>query len=144
MMLRMRKRGLAGVLGLLLAVGLAGCPGGKPENTTTPETGSGETSPKTTDKPTGGKKIRVGLVLDTGGVDDKSFNAAANAGLERAIKELGAEGKYVESKDAGDYKNNLTQFATQGYDVVFAVGYLMEDALTEVAPQFQPERVSVK
>jgi basic membrane protein A len=76
------------------------------------------------------------MVLDTGGVDDKSFNAAAWAGLQRAEKELGAEVKYVESKTEADYKTNLTTFANQDYDIVFAVGYKLEDALKEVAPQF--------
>jgi basic membrane protein A len=75
-------------------------------------------------------------VLDTGGVDDRSFNAAAWAGVQRAKAQLGVDGRYVESKSEADYKTNLTQYANQGYDVIFAVGYKMEDALKEVAPQF--------
>jgi basic membrane protein A len=42
----------------------------------------------------------------------------------------------VESKTPADYKTNLTQLATQGYDLIVAVGLTMEDALKEVAPQF--------
>jgi basic membrane protein A len=79
------------------------------------------------------------VVLDTAGVDDRSFNAAAWAGLQRAQKELGLSPesvKYVESKGPQDYRSNLASLANQGYDIVFAVGYEMEDPLKEVAPQF--------
>ena len=37
------------------------------------------------------KKIKVGMVTDTGGVDDRSFNQSAYEGLKRAESELGAE-----------------------------------------------------
>jgi len=85
----------------------------------------------------GGKApLQAALVLDTGGVDDKSFNAGAWAGLQRAMKQLGVKGRYAESQTPADYKTNLTQFASNGYDVVFAIGYKMADALKEVAPQF--------
>ena len=79
------------------------------------------------------------MVLDTGGVDDRSFNAAAVAGLKDAQKKLGladADIHYVESKDPSDYKTNLTNLAADNYDIIFAVGYKMSGALKEVAPQF--------
>jgi basic membrane protein A len=36
-------------------------------------------------------KIKVCQVTDTGGIDDKSFNATAWKGVEDAMKELGVE-----------------------------------------------------
>lgn len=111
----------------LLAPALTGCPGDKPGN---PQQGAAPAAPST------GKTIKAGLVTDTGGVGDKSFNAAANTGLEQAAKELGASIKVTESKQAADYVGNLSRFAQNGYDVVFAVGFLMQDALAEVAPRF--------
>ena len=69
-------------------------------------------APSKTTKP-GGKgtrKIKAGLVTDTGGVGDKSFNAQAWTGLQKAEKELGMQVKYVESKqNADDTENNFTQ-----------------------------------
>ena len=122
------------LIGLLGVVGLTGCPGPKPDT-------SG-TTPNLTDgtKPVAvaGKHFRVALVLDVGGVDDKSFNAAALAGLKQAQKDLGLGAddiKYVETKSAADYTSNLRTFATQGYDVVIAVGFAMEDALKQVAAE---------
>ncbi len=79
------------------------------------------------------------LVLDIGGPDDQSFNAGAISGLNRAQQELHlppGSTKWVDSHNASDYKTNLTNLAQQGYKVIFAVGYAMEGALKEVAPQF--------
>ena len=131
-------------MGGLAVVGLMGCNsgGGNEENTgsgkaSQPTATSGAATPATPTK--GGKAVRAALVLDTGGVDDKSFNAAAWAGLQKAQAELGLgkdDARYVESKDPSEYKQKLSAFASQGYDVVFAVGYKMEDALKEVSAQF--------
>lgn len=122
-----------------LALPLTGCPNSPPENTPA----NGDTTNKTTSKsavetppaPTG-KAIKAGLVTDTGGVNDKSFNAAAWDGLQRAGTELGAAVKYTESRTNADYVSNLSRYAQGGYAVVFAVGILMQDALKEVAARF--------
>ena len=82
-----------------------------------------------------GKKLKIGLVTDQGGVNDKSFNQSAWDGVQKAIKELGAEGKYVESKQETDYEKSLDLFATEGYDLVLGVGFLMGDALAKKAKQ---------
>ena len=81
-------------------------------------------------------RLRAAMVTDVGGIGDESFNASAWRGLQRAQKELGAEVRYLESRTAADYVRNLTTLARQGFDVVFAVGFLMEDALAKVAPRF--------
>lgn len=124
---------IGGWIGLLALAGLTGCPNAPQQN------GGASTGPSTAGGPAQVKGIRAALVLDTGGVDDKSFNAAAYAGLQKAKTDLGLGENgvsMVESKTPSDYKTNLTNYATQGYDVVFAVGYKMEEALKEVAPQF--------
>lgn len=133
-------------IGLLAVVGLMGCPGPKTEA----GGGGGDTPPKTGDgaKPitSSGKRFRAALVLDIGGVDDKSFNAAAWAGLQKAQKDLGLgtdDIKYVETKSAADYTSNLRTFATQGYDVVIAVGFAMEEALKQVAAEFPEVKFAI-
>lgn len=112
---------------LFILLVLAGCNGGN-GGSAPPSRAAGGNAGQTT--------VRAALVLDTGGVDDKSFNAGAWAGLQRAMKDLHVDGKYVESNTPADYKTNLTQLASADYNLVFAVGYKMEDALKEVAPQF--------
>lgn len=115
---------------------LSGCPSSESPNSATPSPASGATPTSAETPPAGGKKIKAGLVTDIGGVNDKSFNAAAWDGLQRAGKELGAEVKLTESRTNADYISNLSRFAQAGYDLVFAVGILMQDALKEVAGRF--------
>ena len=47
--------------------------------------------------------IKVGLVTDIGGLNDRSFNQLANEGLERAKSELGVEGRVLTSESNADY-----------------------------------------
>jgi basic membrane protein A len=122
------------MLGAWLIVALAGCSSPKSEPVSTPA--SPTTPSATTGEKPDNKPIRAALVLDVGGPDDKSFNAAAVAGLDRAEKELGVEKRYLESQSDADYQANLTTLANGGYDIVFAIGYKMHDALAAVAPQF--------
>lgn len=84
----------------------------------------------------GGEKLKVGLVTDTGGVNDKSFNQSAWAGVQKAAEEFGFEANYIESKVASDYSKNIDQFATEGYDVIIAVGFLMGDDTAVKAKQY--------
>ncbi len=134
--MRTRRELLQGLTGVGTILMLAGC-GPKAEETTSGGTGPAAKGGPAKGTP-GGKPTFVGLVLDKGGPDDKSFNAAANLGLTKAVAELGIDkkSKYLESKSPADYKQNLTAFASQGADLVVAVGFMMAEALKEVAPQF--------
>ena len=82
------------------------------------------------------KKIKVGIVTDIGGLNDRSFNQLANEGLERAKSELGVEGRALVSKSNADYVPNLSTLAQQRYDLVIGVGFLMADAISTVATKF--------
>jgi basic membrane protein A len=75
----------------------------------------------------------VGLVTDTGKVDDKSFNQSAWEGAQAAAMELGAYSKYVESTDPKDFASNIQQFVDKKYDVIVTVGFLMGEAATAAA-----------
>jgi basic membrane protein A len=80
--------------------------------------------------------IKVGLVTDIGGLNDRSFNQLANEGLERAKSELGVEGQALTSESDADYVPNLARLAQQKYDLVIGVGFLMSDSINTVAKQF--------
>jgi basic membrane protein A len=73
------------------------------------------------------------MVTDVGGLGDKSFNDLSWAGLEKAKADLGIETKVLESKQITDYESNLQQLATAGYSPIFAVGFLMTDAVTKMS-----------
>ncbi|HEY2793840.1 MAG TPA: BMP family ABC transporter substrate-binding protein [Micromonosporaceae bacterium] len=81
-----------------------------------------------------GKKIKACMVTDTGGIDDKSFNAAAWSGLQAAQKQNpNVVPQYVASTTESDYAPNLTNFANQKCDFILAVGGLMGPDLDKVA-----------
>lgn len=84
-------------------------------------------------------KIKVCQVTDTGGIDDKSFNATAWKGVEDAMKELGVEGKYLESQQQTDYEKNINAFIEDGCDLIVTVGFLLGDA-TKAAAEANPDQ----
>jgi basic membrane protein A and related proteins len=83
--------------------------------------------------------IQVCQVTDTGGIDDRSFNATAWRGVERAQEELGVEGRYLESQQQTDYERNLDAFIEQGCELIVPVGFLLEEA-TRNSAQANPDQ----
>jgi basic membrane protein A len=123
------------LIALILAVGsfaVAAC--GSDDSSSTSTSGGAAAGSTSTAAPA--KKIKVGLVTDIGGLNDRSFNALANKGLEQAKSELGIDGRVLISKSNADYVPNLTTLAQQKYDLVIAVGFLMGDATEKVAGKF--------
>ena len=89
------------------------------------------------------KKIKVGLVTDIGGLNDRSFNQLANEGLERAKSELGVETRVLVSKANSDYVPNLSTLAQQKYDLVIGVGFLMAEAMDTVGSKFPDTKFAI-
>jgi basic membrane protein A len=84
---------------------------------------------------TGSGDYQACMVTDTGGIDDRSFNESAWAGLEQAAAESDrlAAPRNVSSGAEADYVPNLAGFVEQDCDFVLAVGGLMAEATIEVA-----------
>lgn len=87
--------------------------------------------------------FKVGLVLDKGGKDDKSFNSAAVEGIERARRELGIRAKFVEATDDNSFEPLLRAFASKGYDLIIAIGISQGEALRRAAPRFPGQRFAI-
>ncbi|MGH3510163.1 MAG: BMP family ABC transporter substrate-binding protein, partial [Nocardioidaceae bacterium] len=118
---------IAAVIGAT-ALLVAGC-GSKPSNNTPSGSGSGG----------GGSSAAAAtfnacMVLDTGGVDDHSFNQSSWAGMTAA---QGANSNikisYVSSNSQTDYTPNLTTETNKGCDTVIAVGGLMAGNVAKIA-----------
>ncbi len=77
-------------------------------------------------------------VTDTGGIDDKSFNATAWKGVTDAQAQLGIEGKYLESQQQTDYEKNINAFIEDKCDIIVTVGFLLGDA-TKAAAEANPD-----
>ena len=79
--------------------------------------------------------MKIGLVTDVGRINDRSFNQSAWEGVEQAAEELGAETKYIETKDSKDYADNMQQFIDENYDVIVTVGFALGDATAKAAKE---------
>ncbi|MGH2653016.1 MAG: BMP family lipoprotein [Actinomycetota bacterium] len=84
--------------------------------------------------------VRVGMALDVGGLGDKSFNDAANRGLQRAIEEglVSEENtELLETNQTGSNRDeNITTLADQGFDLVVGVGFAFSEHVAELATDF--------
>jgi basic membrane protein A and related proteins len=84
-------------------------------------------------------EFKVGLVLDRGGKDDKSFNTSAYEGAARAKSKLGVFLKYVEAADDNAFEPMLRAFALREFDLIIGIGFAQKEAIQKVASQF-PKR----
>jgi basic membrane protein A and related proteins len=83
-----------------------------------------------------GEALRVGLVTDVGQLSDRGFNQLAFEGLKRAERELGVEGRVLESTSDAEYVPNHSSLADEGYDIVIGVGFAQGEAVAEVAAEY--------
>lgn len=98
------------------------------------ESGGASASPGATE---GATALKVGLVSDSGGFNDRGFNALSLAGLDLAKSDgVEFESEARESKSDADLVPNLQYFAQQQYDLVIAVGFAQAGAVAEVAADY--------
>ncbi len=84
-------------------------------------------------------EFKVGLVLDRGGKDDKSFNSSAYEGASRAKDKLGIGLKYVEAPDDNAFEPMLRALALREFDLIIGIGFAQKEAMQKVAAQY-PQR----
>jgi len=72
------------------------------------------------------------LALDTGGVDDKSFNASAWAGAQ-SVQGSGISVKYLVAQSDADYAPNIKKLVDEGCNIVIGVGFLIAGAIEDAA-----------
>jgi len=122
------KRSLA-FLGVAVLL-VAGCGGGgnKSSSSTSSESGS---------------KLRVGLVTDIGGLNDRGFNHLSYVGLQRAQSELGIQQRVFQAHSTQEYVPNLSTFARQGYDLTIGVGFTEATAIDTAATTFPNSKFAI-
>ena len=87
---------------------------------------------------------KVALVLDVGGRGDLSFNDMGFKGADEAVAKFGLELVEIQSNSAVDYLPNLQNAARTGdFDIIVAVGFLLADAMAEVAGQFPDQKFAI-
>ena len=70
------------------------------------------------------------MVTDTGGIDDKSFNASSWQGMQEAQSAQPSKVtvKYLQSTSSADYASNISAFLGQKCGIIVTVGFLMAGA----------------
>ena len=90
------------------------------------------------------KTVKVGVVTDVGGVNDKSFNQTTWEGLEALAAENSAfEINYLESKAESDYATNIETFIDEDYDLIICVGYMLANACREAAETYPDQKFAI-
>jgi basic membrane protein A len=87
--------------------------------------------------------IKVGLVLDKGGKDDKSFNAAAFRGAQEAEKKWGIQLKVVEATDDNAFETLHRSLAQKQFDLIIGVGISQQEAIKKAAAAFSDRKFAV-
>ena len=87
---------------------------------------------------------KIGLILATGGLGDKSFNDISHAGVQRAKDELGIVFDKVEPTAIAEYVGYQRDFASSGeYELIICVGFDQADALTIIAEEYPNQQFAI-
>ncbi|MBX7175106.1 MAG: BMP family ABC transporter substrate-binding protein [Pyrinomonadaceae bacterium] len=78
-------------------------------------------------------KIKVGIVFDIGGKNDRSFNAAAWEGVRRAAKDFDIVLRDVEPGNPTSIEPAMRAFAEKGFDLIIGVGFAQGPIMQKVA-----------
>ena len=91
--------------------------------------------------------LKVALALDVGGLGDKSFNDAANRGLQKAIADglvTKENTKLIETNQTGSNRDqNITNLADGGYPLIFGIGFSFSPGIDKIAAQFKDQKFAV-
>ena len=86
------------------------------------------------------KSFKACVVTDTGGINDRSFNASAWQGMKDArAKNKHIAISYLSSTSAADYVPNINTFIHKGCGIIVTVGFLMDGA-TKAAANAHPKQ----
>ena len=83
-----------------------------------------------------GCNIRVGIVFDIGGKNDRSFNAAAWEGVQRAQKDMNICLYDVEPGNPTSIEPAMRAFAERNFDLVIGVGFAQGPIMQKVATDY--------
>ncbi|WP_106769295.1 BMP family lipoprotein [Paenibacillus faecalis] len=122
------KKGVISFISLLLSVTmLVGC-GEKSASESSSGTGDSAAKPN----------FKVGMVTDTGSIDDKSFNQGSYEGILKANKEFNMDYKYL--KPAGeteaDYLKEIGNLYDAGFKFIVAPGFKFETAIFKAQDKY--------
>lgn len=90
-----------------------------------------------------GCKIRVGIVFDIGGKNDRSFNAAAWEGVKRAQEDLDICLYDVEPGNPTSIEPAMRAFAEKNFDLIIGVGFAQGPIMQKVALDYPNNKFAI-
>jgi basic membrane protein A and related proteins len=88
-------------------------------------------------------KIKVGIVFDIGGKNDRSFNAAAWDGVRRAEKDFDITLRDVEPGNPTSIEPAMRAFAEKNYDLIIGIGFAQGPIMQKVAEDYPNIRFAI-
>lgn len=88
-------------------------------------------------------KYKACMVTDTGGIDDRSFNASAWKGMQDAEKDGKVTSSNVQSTSQNDYVPNINALISKKCDIIVTVGGLMSDATKSAAQAHTDQKFAI-
>ena len=82
--------------------------------------------------------LKVGMVTDSGTIDDRSFNQGTFEGVKKAAEEFGLEYTYLKPSGTTttDYVTAITDLYDAGYRFIACPGFLFADAVAQVQAMY--------
>ncbi len=90
-----------------------------------------------------GCEIRVGIVFDIGGKNDRSFNAAAWEGVKRAQADLNICLYDVEPGNPTSIEPAMRAFAEKNFDMIIGVGFAQGPIMQKVALDYPNNKFAI-
>ncbi|WP_195999812.1 BMP family ABC transporter substrate-binding protein [Clostridium sp. 1001271B_151109_B4] len=117
----MKKKVMALVLSALMVTGLVGC--GSDNNASKSEEGA----------------LKVGMVTDTGTIDDKSFNQGTWEGIGAAAEKFDIEKTFMQpnGESESSYLTEIQNLYDSGYKFIVTPGYKFETAIYKAQTQYE-------
>jgi basic membrane protein A len=93
--------------------------------------------------PTPLPKLKVGLVIDSGSENDKSFNEYTLRGAREAAEAAGLEFQFISPQSTSDYEVGIQRLIDEGADLIVTVGFRMGDVTANAARQHPELRFTI-
>lgn len=87
--------------------------------------------------------IKVALILDKGGKDDKSFNTAAFKGATQAKEKLGIQLKEIEASDDTLFEPAMRSFAKKNFDLIIGIGVAQAETVRKLAQEMPNQKFAI-
>ncbi len=86
-----------------------------------------------------GEVLKVGMVTDSGTIDDKSFNQGTWEGIKKAENELGIKAKYLKpvGTTEADYFKEISNLYDSGYKFIICPGFKFETAVFKAQNKYK-------